>query len=170
MRENPENEMERLDESESIEVSQSSDMKARVLLDIGAAMPHRFSRNNVTLPAVSAFQSQVLVRDLLKLGLFSMNIPSMASIGNSGARDGISFSRIPDALLGMAIHYAVTVSPTDPETPDDAPVILIDELERHVKRLEAHFGIIQIDMQVVSRVQQLAREAVTTPDLVAGRS
>ncbi len=158
------------DEKESIEVSLSSDMKARVLLDIGASMPHRFSRNNRTLPAVSAFQSQVLVRDLLKLGLFSMNIPSMASIEGEGSRGGMSFNKVPDAILGMGIHYAVTVSPTDPEAGQDGPVILIDELERHVKRLEAHFGTIHVDMQVVSRVAQLAREATASPEFATVRS
>jgi hypothetical protein len=165
--ENPENAMEAIDERESIEVGQKADIKARVLLDIGLRMPHKFSRNNLTLPPMTAFQSQVLVRALLKLGLFSMNIPSMATIEAPGHASGISFRKVPDAILAMGMHYAITVSPTDPD--QDEPVILIDELERHVKRLEGHFGVIGVDMEVVSRIARLAREEVHNLELTAER-
>lgn len=151
-------------EADSMQLHQDTDLRARVILDVGMRLPHQFSRNNRTFPASTAFQSQVLVRDLLKLGLFCMNIPSMAGLQDSEGNIPVSFARIPESLLGIGVRYAIRVS-ADPADYD--PVIQIDDLERHVERIEAHFGPIDIDMGLVARVAQCAREASLAPEMSA---
>lgn len=150
-------------EAASVHLHQDTDLRAHVILDVGSSMPHQFSRNGRTLPAEVAFQSQVLVRDLLKLGLFSMNIQSMAGLQDEAGGIPVSFAKIPESLLGVGLHYAITVAPTVPG--EGEPIVVIDELERHVRRLERHFGRIDVDMSLVARVAEHARERSIAPDL-----
>lgn len=157
--------MTKLNERESQRLEQETDLKARILLEVGMQMPHRFSRNGRVFPAGQAFQSQVLVRDLLKLGLFAMNIPSMADLPDRLGERPVTFATVPEAFLGLALRYAVIVSESsrDPE-----PIVEIDDLDRRVRRLEAHFGRIDIDMSLVARVAQCARDVSLSPELANG--
>ncbi|MCW3782566.1 DUF2608 domain-containing protein [Defluviimonas salinarum] len=159
--------MSSLNETESVRLDLDTDFRARVLLEVGMRCPHQFSRNGRTFPAGTAFLSQVLVRDLLKLGLFSLNIHSMAGLDERASGMPVSFARIPSSLLGIGLHYAIDVAPRDPDSPDGAPVVLIDDLERHVQRIEAHFGPVDIDMGLVARVAQCAHDATAVPEAAA---
>ncbi|MBW3243610.1 hypothetical protein KUV57_13130 [Epibacterium sp. DP7N7-1] len=151
-------------EADSMQLRQDTDLRALVILDIGMRLPHQYSRNDRTYPAQTAFQSQVLVRDLLKLGLFCMNIPSMAGIQDAEGTIPVSFARIPESILGIGLRYAIQVSAHPSE---NDPILQIDDLEKNVKRIEAHFGPIDVDMGLVARVAQCAREASLAPELSA---
>ena len=153
-------------EAQSVQLHRDTDMRAQVLLDVGMSMPHQFSRNGRTFSAETAFQSQVLVRDLLKLGLFSMNIQLMAGLRDDTGNIPVSFARVPESLLGVGLHYAISVAPTDPQ--EEEPVVLIDNLEKHVQILERHFGQIDVDMGLVARVAQWARDTTLSPDFSNG--
>ena len=157
-------------EEESLRSDRNADERAEVLLEIGLRSTHLFCRNGRTFGANVAFQSQVLVRDLLKLGLFSMRIHSMAGIEDAKDDIPVSFSRIPSSLLAVGLHYAIEVAPTDQNSELGAPVILLDELDLHIQKLEAHFSQIVVDMELVARISRLARLIPDMPDLHATAS
>lgn len=98
------------DEAASLQLQRNTDIRARVILDVGRRLPHQFTRNNRTFRAETAFQSQVLVRDLLKLGLFCMNIPSMSGLQDDEGKVPVTFNQIPESLLGIGVRYAIRVS------------------------------------------------------------
>jgi len=88
----------------------------------------------------------------------------MAGLQDSQGNTPVSFARIPESLLGIGVRYAICVSAAPS---DHDPVIHIDDLERHVERIEAHFGPIDIDMGLVARIAQCAREVSLAPEMSA---
>lgn len=144
-------------EAKSIELREERGMHAQVLLQVGMDMPNQYHRNNRTFPAHTAFQSLPLVRDLLKLGLFCMNMPTMAQPQNGAGELGAAGIRAPEAILGVGFRYAISVMSAP--SPGSFPILQIDDLERHVSRIEKVFGQIDVDMGLVHEVGRLARRA-----------
>lgn len=145
-------------EKESLEHSEDANYRAMVLLQTGMDKPHVYSRNDRIFGPDIAFQSQVLVRDLLKLGLFSMNIHSMAGLEDVDGNIPVSFARVPASLLSIGLDYAIDVAPTDANDEIEVPVVSLDQLEYQIQRLEQHFGQIVVDISLVARVARLARD------------
>lgn len=124
--------------------------QALMLLLLGGKADVRFHKNGVTVAPPLAFQSQALVRDLLKVGFFSMNVHSMARMAHL-------HGDLPASMLGMAFHYALEAAPRmDPEL--GADVVRISDLERQVNEIEAMQGPIDIDLDFVARVALLAAD------------
>ena len=138
-------------------------LRANVLLEVGLTSPYRFTRNGHVLQADVAFQSAPLVRNLLKLGLFSMNLNSMISVNEQIEEDKLSYSRVPSFLLAVGLHYAIDVAPLDPASPAEDMVISLDALDAQVARLEKTFGTIAIDTELLGIIPSLARERLA-PD------
>lgn len=147
-------------EKESLAHDEDANYRASVLLATGMEKPHVYSRNDRIFGPDIAFQSQVLVRDLLKLGLFSMNIHSMAGLEDTGGNIPVSFARVPASLLSIGLDYAIDVAPTDANEEISVPVVSLDQLELQIQRLEQHFGQIVVDISLVARIARLARDVL----------
>lgn len=141
-----------------IAIERDREIRAAVILDVAMRRPHRYSRQGIELGAMAALQSQPLVTDLVKLGLFSMNIEKIIALDEREDGEAVSFSRIPSFLLGVGVHYAIEVAPTLKSPEGSPPVISVGGLENHVRRIEKHFGIIPVDSALVARVAILARD------------
>lgn len=141
------------------------EQQALMLLHLGGGSELQFHKNGVTIAPPLAFQSQALVRDLLKVGFFSMNIHSMAGVDVlPGAMPGVQGNGIPVALLGMAFHYALDAAPR--RAAGKGPEIVeIADLEQQVALIERHFGAIDIDLDLVARVSILAANPALQADL-----
>lgn len=140
------------------------DQQALMLLHLGGDVDVKFHKNGITVGSPTAFQSQSLVRDLLKVGFFSMNIHSMAGVdAMAGVMPAVPGSGLPAALLGMAFHYALEAAPR--RQTDAGPAIVdIGDLEDQVTMIERHFGVIGIDLDLVARVAILAANPALQAD------
>lgn len=145
------------------------ELSAAGLLDVGLARKHHFTKNGHILPAEQAFQSSELISNLMKLGLFSMNIP----LSDDASLDGdglVHTARIPVFLLAMGLDYAIEASPTIAEpTQSGEPVISLDALAEHIAKIENGFGAISIDHELVDRIAMLANYRLMSrnPDMEA---
>ncbi|MFG6083436.1 hypothetical protein ACEUZ9_004696 [Paracoccus litorisediminis] len=143
------------------------ELRAEVMLEAALARSHHFTKNGHVLPVELAFQSAELVTNLVKLGLFSMNMPNMSEMEASAEDGSISFNRVPAFLLAVGIDYAIEVAPTvDMLGPGGAQVISLDALADHIDRIETHFGAITIDADLINRITMLTayRIAARNPD------
>ncbi|MCE6959694.1 hypothetical protein LAZ40_11755 [Cereibacter sphaeroides] len=145
----------------------SKDMQALMLLHLGNAVDVAFHKSGRTLRAPVAFRSQALVRDILKVGLFSMNVPGQDRAGEEG-RSGFAAPALPSALLGLAFHYALEAAPRAEGAPEET--IDLGDLESHVALIERYFGPIGVDMDLVARVSILAAGPAPSPGPSAGSS
>lgn len=150
-------------EQDVLATDRDIEFKAKVLVETGRRSPHVFARNGRTFGPLVSFQSQPLVRDLMKLGIFSMNLQTMAEL-EATAPGAAKFGKVPAALLAMGFHYAIDVAPGDVDPENGIRTVLVDDLERHVDRIETAFGQIDIDPQLVERVSIVARELTLMPD------
>lgn len=142
--------------SRDMMLSRDRTLRAHVILDVARRLPQRYGKQGVELGAMTAFQRQPLVSDLLKLGLFSMNISRIIELGEANG-ENVTFSAIPSFLLGVGIHYAIEVAPTMASPMPGSPVVDVDRLERHVRRIEKHFGAVPVDAALVAEVAIQAR-------------
>ena len=144
------------DTGESHERSRS---QAALLLGVANSLPHKYTRNGLVLDATAAFQSHPLVENLLKLGIFSMNIPTMSGLEEAAHRAGVNFAAVPSALIATGIHYAISVAPRQKGFEgDEAPVICLDALAAHVAKIERELSEIHIDHGLVSSVRMAAQK------------
>ena len=145
----------------SADVARENDsaMRATVVYEVASAVPHLFSHGGNVLAAPVALQSKPLLVDLMKVGLFSMNLDSASSFER---RSGTAFpaDRISSFILGMAVLYAIEVAPTE-NSAEDPPVVSLDALNRHVRRIEAAFGEIPVDLAMISQVTRIANVRLT---------
>lgn len=144
--------------------------RAALLLEVAASCPHKYTRNGLVHNAQTAFQSKPLVTNLLKLGIFSMNIPTMSGLDEATEKVGVSFATVPSALLATGVHYAIAVAPRA-EGPEDeeTPIICLDALEAHVMRIEKELSEIHIDHDLVAHIRVLAQRKLESlePGVVA---
>ena len=64
---------------------------------------------------------------------------------------------MPTMLIGMGFHYAIEVAP---RSEDDGlgPIIDLNALSRHLRRIEGTMGLIEIDPRLLDAINRLARE------------
>jgi hypothetical protein len=130
--------------------------RAAMLLEIGSRVDVRFRKNGRILGHPVAFQSQALTRDLFKIGLFAMNVHSMATMRPASSM-GDAVPQLPAALIGMAFHYGLDAAPRAPAGDAlEGDVIEIADLERQVLLIERSFGAIDIDMELVAETAMRA--------------
>ena len=129
--------------------------EAELLLDLAEKCDVSFKKNGMTLSAEVAMLSPSLVVQLVKLGLFSLNVSSMARMGQGDDHDpGIArLPYIPSALLGLGFHYAMTAAPRDI---DDAKIVHVDALDEHIKFIERTFGDIDVDLELIDQIKHIA--------------
>lgn len=124
--------------------------RAEMILELGARVDVRFRKNGRVLGHPIAFQSQALTRDLFKIGLFAMNVHSMATMRPTSGI-GLGAPHLPAALIGMAFHYGLEAAPrAQIESPEEGDIIEIADLERQVLLIERSFGAIDVDMDLVA--------------------
>lgn len=149
-------------------------LRALIILEAGCAQACTFTKNGHVLQPQVALQSVDLLRDLMKLGLFCLNIPISGAKTEDDEEDGETrFDRFPSFFLGMSIHYAITVAPAledfDPEgravsrRPGVVPTIDLERLSDHVSRIEREFGVVPVDDELIARASQLATHRLRGP-------
>lgn len=146
------------------------ELRAEVILEAVSTCPRVFTKNGLVHPVKVAMQSTELVTNLIKLGLFSINVPNMSEMQEAADGEGISFDRVPSFILGMAVHYAVEAAPIAAEpSPDGTPMVSLDDLASHVERIEEVFGTVSVDHDLVNGVARLAaRRLVAMEPAMAG--
>jgi len=143
------------------------------LLVLGAAGSRRsFEQGGHILGPVEALQHHPLVVDLMKLGLFSLNVdmfarenPGIAIPEDFQVGGEVTLANVPLFLIAMGFLYAIKVAPNSDEGEDeDENVISLDGLRSHIARIEGSMGSIAYDPILTSRVTTLAAELVNSPD------
>jgi len=145
------------DHNESVDPAAEHDagIRARVVHDLAAGSAEMFSKGGRVLEARVAIQSVPLLTDLMKVGLFSMNLDS-ASGPDRLARGGFPAERVSSFLLGVGMLYAIEVAPTV-KSADGIESISVEELAQHVRRIENSFGEIPVDRGMLTEVASIAR-------------
>lgn len=128
--------------------------QAEDMLAIATSLPHRYRHGGHVAGAREAMQNPELVGNLVKLGTFCAGLEDASKHSLAVARGSIS---MPTMLIGMGFHYAIEVAP---RSEDDGlgPIIDLNALSRHLRRIEGTMGLIEIDPRLLDAINRLARE------------
>lgn len=156
-----------MQEDHEHDVDRAVDNQAAALIAIATSLPHRYRHGGVNANGLQAMQNPDVVGDLVKLGIFCAGLEEASRHVLASKHDGIA---LPTMLIGIGLHYAIEVAPRA-EDDGHGPVIDTRGLERHVRRIEAAMGLIQIDPRLLDAVNRLARERLMrTPEPNGGAS
>lgn len=125
---------------------------AALLRDLARKSSVRFFRLGVERSSEEILHYPEVVSCLLKIGLFSLNISSMARMGapDEGDPPLLRLPVMPAAILGLGFDYALEAAPRV-EGLDN--VIDVSRMIRHVRNIEAWFGSIDLDSELVFGLQ-----------------
>lgn len=137
------------------------------MLAIATSLPHRYVHGGHVAGAMEAMQSPELVGNLVKLATFCAGLEDASRHSLSIGKGSIS---LPTMLIGMGFHYAIEVAPRS-EDDGQGPVIDLQALARHLRRIEGVVGMIEIDPRLLDAVTRLARERLLRgPEFDGGKS
>lgn len=111
-----------------------------------------FRLKGLPLRAPRALMSSELVTDLMKVGIFSLNL--QAGQGPQTAHKDPLTGFGAQALIAVGFDYAIEAVPRDP---DDPEAVNLEDLRDHVRTIEGVFGAIPVDQYLVSRITMQAQ-------------
>ena len=147
---------------------------ADLVLRVAQTVDTCFEKYGYVIKADEALQSSQVTGCLLKMGLFSLNLTSMARMSDPESnhydpgieakapdlfRQGVLC--VPENLIGIAVHHALEVAPDIGDQSMDN-VINVNQLEAHVEKLEAIAGEIRIDKALVHEIGRASVRALQT--------
>jgi hypothetical protein len=124
--------------------------KAILICHIASEVDVSFTLRDRALPALQALQDNRVVVALMKVGMFSLGIRSMAGredFAEAALNDLVGIAHVPKGLLGLGMRYGLMAAPRDER--GYAPVeMLLD----HVDRFQQSYGAIDIDREVANAI------------------
>lgn len=142
-------------------IDDALDGRARLMIRIASTCPHLYAKDGRALTFDLAFQREALVSDLLKTGLFAMNLHRHVSAGREGRSLGVG--GMPSFLVASGLHYAIVAAPLEAGSAPGRPVVDVDALSRQVDRVERTFGTIPVDHALAARMSGFARARAARP-------
>lgn len=128
----------------------------REILDEGAPM---FERDGRRLEAPVALRTISVGTDLLKLGLFALNIHSLARLNQD--TPAVRALPLPGELLGLAFDFALETAPATDV--DGRRCISVRDLARLTALIEASFGEIRVDPALAEELAVLTGRPDPSP-------
>lgn len=129
-----------------------TDQAALAMVLLSEAHDCSFRLNGQPLRAPKAMMSSDLVTDLMKVGIFSLNLQA----GHSPRDESKPVSGFgAQLLIATGFDYAIEAVP---RAAGDPLSINLEDLRDHVRRIEGVFGTIPVDQYLVSRVTMQAND------------
>ena len=125
--------------------------EARLLCDLADHSGARFAWGARALDPLDALRHEEVTLSLLKLGLFSMGIMTMAKMEVAPSPSLAPLPFVPAAILGLGFSYAIDVAPKGA-----SGAISVEALHEHVGWIEKHFGPVAVDRELAAQVTRHA--------------